>query len=150
MAVSNVPPISVVLAADRVRYIKGLTRFRDGNIEGWIEQFAIAAAQAARLAEAYLGAVTAQMGRWRALLAAGEAPRADAAAWAVIDALPAHPVITAPVAAAVTGRAKARFTGRSGNSRSRACFSPFHSRSGIGRGRPFWNFWSDSRPGDCR
>ena len=35
------------------------------------------------------------------------APRADAAAWALIDVLPAHPIITAPVAAAVTHRAKA-------------------------------------------
>jgi hypothetical protein len=34
-------------------------------------------------------------------------PRADAAAWALIDVLPAHPVITGPVAAAATGRAKA-------------------------------------------
>ena len=40
-------------------------------------------------------------------LAADAAPRADAAAWALIDVLPAHPVITAPVAAAATGRAKA-------------------------------------------
>jgi hypothetical protein len=47
------------------------------------------------------------MERWRAALAVGDAPRADAAAWAVIDVLPAHPVITAPVAAAATGRAKA-------------------------------------------
>ena len=37
----------------------------------------------------------------------GADPRSDAAAWAVIDVLPAHPVITAPVAAAATGRAKA-------------------------------------------
>jgi hypothetical protein len=35
------------------------------------------------------------------------APRAAAAAWAVIDALPAHPIITVPVATAITGRAKA-------------------------------------------
>jgi hypothetical protein len=105
--VSYVPPISVVLAADRARYIQGLIHFRDGDIEGWIEQFSIAAAQASGLAEAYLGAVTAQMGQWRESLAAGHAPRADAAAWAVIDVLPAHPVITAPVAAAATGRAKA-------------------------------------------
>ncbi len=35
------------------------------------------------------------------------APRADAAAWAIIDVLPTHPVISAPVAAAATGRAKA-------------------------------------------
>jgi hypothetical protein len=33
-------------------------------------------------------------------------PRADAAAWAVIDILPAHPIITAPVAAAAAGRSK--------------------------------------------
>jgi Fic family protein len=107
IASSYVPPISVVLAADRERYIEGLTHFREGDIESWIERFSVAAAQAARLAEAYLGAVAVQMERWREALAAGDAPRADAAAWAVIDVLPAHPVITAPVAAAATGRAKA-------------------------------------------
>ena len=32
--------------------------------------------------------------------------RADAAAWSVIDALPAHPIITVPVAVALTGRTK--------------------------------------------
>ena len=107
IAASYVPPISVVLAAHRERYIDGLTRFRAGDINGWIEQFAIAAAQASRLAETYLRAVTAHMETWRGQLAAGDAPRSDAAAWAVIDVLPAHPVITAPVAAAATGRAKA-------------------------------------------
>ncbi|HSW31440.1 MAG TPA: Fic family protein [Longimicrobiales bacterium] len=107
IASSYVPPISVVLAADRERYIEGLTHFREGDLESWIERFSVAAAQAARLAEAYLGAVAVQMERWRDALAAGDAPRADAAAWAVIDVLPAHPVITAPVAAAATGRAKA-------------------------------------------
>ncbi|MBM3501940.1 MAG: Fic family protein [Armatimonadetes bacterium] len=107
LAASYVPPLSVVLASDRERYIEGLTHFRDGNVESWIERFAIAAARAARLAQAHLGAVTALMERWRRLLAAGDAPRADAAAWVVIGVLPAHPVITAPVAAAATGRAKA-------------------------------------------
>jgi Fic family protein len=107
IASSYVPPISVVLAADRKRYIEGLTHFREGDLESWIERFSVAAAQAARLAEAYLGAVAVRMERWRAALAVGDAPRADAAAWAVIDVLPAHPVITAPVAAAATGRAKA-------------------------------------------
>src|SRR5882724_2199618 len=32
--------------------------------------------------------------------------RADAAAWKIIDVLPAHPIITASVAAAATGRSK--------------------------------------------
>lgn len=106
IAASYVPPISVVLAGGRAGYIEGLTQFREGNIEGWIERFAVAATQAAGLAETYLAAVTVQMETWRELLAAGAAPRADAAAWAVIDVLPAHPVITTPVAAAATGRAK--------------------------------------------
>jgi hypothetical protein len=41
------------------------------------------------------------------MLRAASDPRADAAAWAIIDLLPARPVITAAIAGAVTGRAKA-------------------------------------------
>jgi len=107
IATDYVPPISVVLALDRDRYIRGLTDFRSGEVGSWIEHFAAAAARAARLAAGYLEAVTVLMDRWRRQLTAGSAPRSDAAAWAVIDVLPAHPVITAPVAAAATGRARA-------------------------------------------
>ncbi|MEX1256759.1 MAG: Fic family protein [Gemmatimonadota bacterium] len=107
IATSYVPPISVVLAGERDRYIEGLTRFREGQIGRWVEQFSSAAASAAGLASAYQGAVGALTRTWRAQLSAGAAPRADAAAWAVIDVLAGYPVITAPVAEAVTGRAKA-------------------------------------------
>jgi hypothetical protein len=34
------------------------------------------------------------------------APRADAAAWMLIDHLPAHPVLTGPSAVTATGRSK--------------------------------------------
>jgi len=107
IATEYVPPISVVLAADRERYVRGLTAFRSGKVGLWLEQFAAATARAAGLAAEYLNAVTSLMDEWRRQLAEGPRPRSDAAAWAVIDVLPAHPVITAPVAAAVTGRAKA-------------------------------------------
>ena len=107
LAVSYVPPISVVLAGDRERYVRGLTAFRLGQVGMWIEQFASAAARAAKLAAAYLEAVEDRMEVWRQWLGDGADPRADAAAWAVIGILPALPVITAPVAAAATGRAKA-------------------------------------------
>jgi len=107
IAASYVPPISVVLAAERESYMRGLAGFRSGEVGSWIEQFAAAAAHAAGLAADYLEAVTLLMEEWRGQLTEGAAPRSDAAAWAVIDVLPAHPVITAPVAAAVTGRAKA-------------------------------------------
>lgn len=107
LAPAYVPPISVVLARARGRYIEGLTRFRADEISGWIEHFAAAAASAAHLASAYLGAVRALTEHWRTLLgSSSSAPRADAAAWAVIDVLPAHPLITAPVAAVATGRSK--------------------------------------------
>ena len=107
IAPSYVPPISVVLAAERERYVAGLTLYREDRINEWIEQFAVAAARSAKLATTYLATVEELTTQWRAKLAAGAAPRADAAVWAIIGVLPAHPIITAPVAAVVTGRAKA-------------------------------------------
>jgi Fic family protein len=107
VAPAYVPPISIVLAADRDRYIEGLTRFRGERVSDWIEQFAAAARSAARLAGAYLREVEQLSAAWGAKLSARPTPpRADAAAWAVIDILPGYPVISAPVAAAVTGRSK--------------------------------------------
>ncbi|MEO8334842.1 MAG: Fic family protein [bacterium] len=102
-----VPPISVALAVARERYIAGLTSFRGDAIHQWIEYFAGVTTRASRLAQWYLGAVGALQDDWRSMLAEAGAPRAGAAAWAVIDALPAHPMVSAPVAVAATGRAKA-------------------------------------------
>ncbi len=106
VAPAYVPPISVVLAHSRDRYISGLTRFRGDGVVEWIEHFAATTTHAANLAMRYLGKVESLMERWREQLRAAANPRADAAAWAVIDLLPAHPVITSPVAAAVTMRSK--------------------------------------------
>jgi Fic family protein len=102
-----VPPISVVFAADREGYIAGLVAYRDGDVDAWVERFAVAAKRAADLAAVYLDEVAALTERWRGQLRAHAAPRADAAAWAIIEELPAHPVINSVVAAAATGRAKA-------------------------------------------
>jgi Fic family protein len=106
LAPSYLPPISVVLASQRDAYIAGLTDYRSGDLSSWIEHFAAAATRSAALATTYLAAVGRLMDHWREQLAAAEAPRADAAAWALIDVLPAHPVITSPVAVAATDRAK--------------------------------------------
>ena len=43
---------------------------------------------------------------WREKLREGSNPRSDAAAWAIIDVLPAHPILTVSVAVAVTKRTK--------------------------------------------
>ena len=107
LALAYVPPISVVLAAHRERYIQGLTRFRGDGVGEWIEHFTAAARASAKLAEAHLREVQELTATWRAKLGARPTPpRADAAAWAVIDILPGHPVITAPIAAAAVGRSK--------------------------------------------
>lgn len=98
---------TVIPAAARDRYVDGLMGFRADEVVEWVRQFAESAAHAARLAHAYVKAVRELTSRWPSQLAARADPRVDAAAWALIDILPAHPVITAPVAAAATHRAKA-------------------------------------------
>jgi Fic family protein len=112
VAPAYLPPISVVLAAGKRRYIDALMNFRRNEPDGmaaWLEHFAAAAARAANLAKAYVTAVASLTDAWRVRLAqSASAPRAGAAAWAVIDVLPAHPMITGPVATAATGRAKSQ------------------------------------------
>ena len=103
------PPISVIFAGAKDRYIAGLTAFRADGVAMWLEYFAGATVRAARLARAYVDAVRRLQERWREQLRDSKrVPRANAAAWAVIDLLPAHPMISAPVIAAVTQRAKSR------------------------------------------
>jgi Fic family protein len=106
LAPAYVPPISVVLARDRDGYIRGLAAFREERDAEWLTLFAIAAARAADVAGRYLTDVAALKERWRERLGATGKPRTDSATWAVIDVLPAHPIITSPVAVAATGRSK--------------------------------------------
>lgn len=106
LAPSFVPPISVVLARDRDRYIQGLTSFRADRIAEWLEVFAAATAQAATLAAHYVDLVAELQERWRQQLRETTSPREDAVAWTIIDILPAYPVLTVPVAVAATKRTK--------------------------------------------
>lgn len=106
LAPTYVPPISVILAANKERYISGLTAYRHGRVEAWLELFAVSTARAARLAGYYLNEVADLQEHWRAMVRRSGRIRADAAAWKLIDALPAQPVITLPTAVAMVGRTK--------------------------------------------
>lgn len=106
LAPAYVPPISVILARDKERYIKGLTAYRDDRVLEWIELFSLAATEASKLAEKYLERVTELQEEWRARLKEKVNPRSDAAAWALIDVLPGHPVMTLPVGVAASGKSK--------------------------------------------
>lgn len=76
-------------------------------MDGWLLHFAAATARAAGLAKDYLDAVHRLQERWRDQVREHGNPRADAAAWRLIDVLPAHPVITLPVAVTAVERSKA-------------------------------------------
>jgi Fic family protein len=106
LAVNFVPPVSVVLAADKERYIHGLTQFREGEVDLWIESFLASASRAARLAEQYLKEVERLQERWRRLVAETMNPRSDAAVWRLIDTLAGEPVVTLAIAAAMAKRSK--------------------------------------------
>jgi Fic family protein len=100
-----IPPVSLVLARDRDAYISALTtwRFETDGYRHWIVELATAC-EAAALASARLaGQVADLQDRWRD--AAGK-PRRDSAAAAIIDALPAYPILDAGSAATLTGRSE--------------------------------------------
>jgi Fic family protein len=103
---SFVPPISVILARDKDRYLNGLTAFREDGLAESIELFAAATAEAANLATRYASRVGELQDRWREQLRAHSNPRADAAAWSLIAVLPAHPVITVSLGVAATQRTR--------------------------------------------
>ena len=79
--------------------------FRGGDAAAWVEHFAVASLKASRLANAYVDGVEALRERWQ-LQRSSHEPAANPvdARRAIVDALPANPVIAAARAAAITGR----------------------------------------------
>lgn len=106
-----VPPISLVLATWSKRYVAALmgTRVVDGDeVAGWnawLELTAQAAKVSCVEARTYDLRVETLVEGWRELVRSKVGDlRADAAAWALLDVLPAAPLITARTATALTGR----------------------------------------------
>jgi Fic family protein len=111
LALVFVPPISVVLAASKERYIEGLVAFREDDVATWLEIFASAAARSADLAQRYMRQVIKLEDAWRARLGESLDLRSDAVAWSLIEILPGYPVITIAVALAAleaSGRRRSR------------------------------------------
>ena len=111
LAPAFVPPISVVLAAEKDRYINGLVAFRGDDLPTWLEIFASAAARSADLAQRYIADVIKLEDEWRGRLRESSDLRSDAVAWSLIEILPGYPVITVAVALAAleaSGRRRSR------------------------------------------
>ncbi len=75
LAPAFVPPISVLFARDRGRYIHGLTLFRADRLEQWLELFAVTARRAADLAVRYARRVADLQQHWRRKLRERGNPR---------------------------------------------------------------------------
>lgn len=104
LALLTAPPVSVRVAADVGGYTAGLTQFRYGMLDEWVRWFADTVSGAGQAQQELVAAVDELRRKWQDRLAAPRDSerrlRSDAAAWNVLDLLPRHLVLTAPMVAA--------------------------------------------------
>lgn len=103
IAPNYVPPVSLVLGANKDAYIAGLNEFQNDAIDRWVAHFAEAVEVAAERAVTFSGNVSDLQAAW---LERAEPMRADATARAVINHLPSFPIITAAIVEQLTGRSR--------------------------------------------
>lgn len=96
-----IPPLSLVLAQIPKAYVGGLGAYSQGNVDLWCARFAAATTRAAEQAQWLANAIDDQEIEWLERLGH---PRSDAAVRQILRELPAHPVIDAGVAEALTGK----------------------------------------------
>lgn len=94
------PPVSVIIARDTGGYLSGLTRWRQGEVAGWVGWVADAISRSAEQVVDLLAYAEDLRGRWDELLAD---VRSDAAARRLIELIPRHLVVTSPMAADLLG-----------------------------------------------
>jgi Fic family protein len=103
LAPRYVPPVSIVLGANKDAYIGGLESYREGEVDGWVRQFSRAVDDAARQARSFSQSITELQAKWRDDLGR---VRSDAAVLPLIEMLPKFPVVTAAVAEKEIGRSR--------------------------------------------
>jgi Fic family protein len=103
LAPHYIPPVSIVLGANKDAYISGLESYRGGEVDGWVHQFARAVEDAANQARSFSRSVIELQEKWREKLGR---VRSDAAVLPLIELLPKFPVVTAAVAEKEIGRSR--------------------------------------------
>ncbi|MFN2504692.1 MAG: Fic family protein, partial [Acidimicrobiales bacterium] len=94
------PPVSVVIARDTGGYLSGLTRWRQGDAAGWVGWMADAIIRSAGQVGELVATAEDLHRRWEGLLTG---VRADAAARRLLDLIPRHLAVTAPMVADLLG-----------------------------------------------
>jgi Fic family protein len=90
------PPVSTLIARDPGGYLAGLTLFRLGQLDAWVEWVAAALERSSAAADALLTSTEALVEQWRIAL---HGVRTDATAHRVVDLLVEQPVVSAPIVA---------------------------------------------------
>ena len=86
-------PVSVALSHARQAYINGLTAFRNDDLEHWLGILTTAVLSSCALVERYRQSITELQADWQQRLRDHTNPRSDAAAWIILQRLPAYPVL---------------------------------------------------------
>jgi Fic family protein len=94
-----VPPVSVVLATNRSRYVDGLTAYRQGDLNGWLLFFVRSLSDAAATSR-QLGL---RLSELEASWTESVRPRKGSGAEKIIGILAAHPVLSVKVALEAIG-----------------------------------------------
>jgi Fic family protein len=94
LGVALPPPVSVLIARDPGGYLAGLTLYRLGQLDTWVEWMAAALERSSDAAAALMTRTDSLLAEWRRRLAR---VRADAAAHRLLDVLAERPVVSAAV-----------------------------------------------------
>jgi Fic family protein len=138
------PPFSLFVARDPGGYLSGLTFYRLDQLTRWVQWFAGTLERSANVASSLVVDIEELMARWRERAATvrttgGRPVRTGATFWAVLDMLPEHPVVSAPLVAArfgITGEAARLVLHRF---ERLGILSPLELRSGVpGRPMRWW------------
>lgn len=107
-------PISLVLGTWSHRYVDGLTAFREGNVNGWLELFVEAAEEAVEQSELLAQRFDEVKAGWAVALeefrtrqGKTRALRSDSIEAKLIEGLPAHPIMTVASAQRLYGSSAA-------------------------------------------
>ncbi|MGH2923013.1 MAG: Fic family protein [Solirubrobacterales bacterium] len=103
LATRYVPPVSLVLGANKDAYIAGLQNFRKGKIDRWVAQFSLAVESASQHATNFSSQVAKLQSKW---IKRAQPLRADATARLIVDLLPSFPFISAAIVEERTGRSR--------------------------------------------
>jgi Fic family protein len=100
LAIALPPPVSVLIARDPGGYLAGLTLYRLGQLDTWVEWMAAALERSSDAAATLMTRTDALVAEWRRRLAG---VRVDAAAHRLVDILAERPVLSAAIVAARLG-----------------------------------------------